>query len=103
MIVYALMKACYRQFKHFPLRISKRLKDHPPLEQRQLIPVTRLSFKLFDNKITSSSYNKDTLMQERNLLEVILGMKQGEMHEHAFSSFYTRYARNVGRFRYMYE
>jgi hypothetical protein len=31
MTIYALMKACYRQLKHFPLRISKRLKDHPPL------------------------------------------------------------------------
>jgi hypothetical protein len=62
--VYALMKACYEHLKHLPLRISKRLKDHPPLEQRQLILVTRLSFKLFDNKITSSSFNKDALMQE---------------------------------------
>jgi hypothetical protein len=61
---YALMKACYKHLKHFPLRISKRLKEHPPLEQRQLILVTRLSFKLFDNKITSSSFNKDALMQE---------------------------------------
>jgi hypothetical protein len=61
---YALMKACYKYLKHLPLRISKRLKDHPPLEQRQLILVTRLSFKLFDNKITSSSFNKDALMQE---------------------------------------
>jgi hypothetical protein len=58
MTVYALMKACYEQFKHFPLRISKRLKDHPPLEQRQLILITRLSFKLFD-KNTSPSINKD--------------------------------------------
>jgi hypothetical protein len=32
MTVYALMKACCKHFKHFPLRISKRLKDHPPLE-----------------------------------------------------------------------
>jgi hypothetical protein len=56
---YALMKACYRQLKHFPIRISKRLKDHPPLEQRQLILVTRLSFKLFDNEITSPNFNKD--------------------------------------------
>jgi hypothetical protein len=38
-----------------------------------------------------------------NVWEVKLGMKQGLMHEHAFSSFYTRYARNVGRFWYMYE
>jgi hypothetical protein len=53
-----------KHLKHLPLRISKRLKDHPPLEQRQLILVTRLSFKLFDNKITSSSLNKDALMQE---------------------------------------
>jgi hypothetical protein len=59
MTVYALMKACYKHLKHLPLRISKRLKDHPPLEQRQLILVTRLSFKLFDNKITSPSCNKD--------------------------------------------
>jgi hypothetical protein len=58
MTVYALMKACYKYLKHLPLRISKRLKDHPPLEQRQLILVTRLSFKLFDNKITSPSLNK---------------------------------------------
>jgi hypothetical protein len=62
MTVYALMKACYKHLKHFPLRISKRLKDHPPLEQRQLILVTRLSFKLFDNKITSPSFNKDARM-----------------------------------------
>jgi hypothetical protein len=59
MTVHALMKACYRQLKQFPLRISKRLKDHPPLKQRQLILVTRLSFKLFDNKITSPSFNED--------------------------------------------
>jgi hypothetical protein len=64
MTVYALMKACYKHLKHFPLWISKRLKDHPPLEQRQLILVTRLSFKLFDNKIISPSFNKDALMQE---------------------------------------
>jgi hypothetical protein len=64
MTVHALMKACYEQFKHFPLRISKRLKDHPPLEQRQLILVTRLSFKLLDSKSTSSSFNKDALKQE---------------------------------------
>jgi hypothetical protein len=64
MTVYALMKACYEQFEHFPLRISKRLKDHPPLEQRQLILITRLSFKLLDNKSTSSSFNKDALKQE---------------------------------------
>jgi hypothetical protein len=56
----ALMKACY--LKQLPLRISKRLKDHPPLEQRQLILVTRLSFKLFDNKITSPRLNKDVRM-----------------------------------------
>jgi hypothetical protein len=66
MTVYALMKACYKHFKHLPLRISKRLKDHPPLEQRQLILVTMLSFKLFDNKITSPSFTKDALMQEWN-------------------------------------
>jgi hypothetical protein len=53
-----------KHLKHLSLRISKRLKDHPPLEQRQLILVTRLSFKLFDNKITSSNLNKDALMQE---------------------------------------
>jgi hypothetical protein len=64
MTVYALMKACCEHFKHFPLRISKRLMDHPPLEQRQLILVTRLSFKLFDNKSTSSSFIKDALKQE---------------------------------------
>jgi hypothetical protein len=64
MTIYALMKACYEHLKHLPLRISKRLKDHPPLEQRQLILVTRLSFKLFDNKITSLSFNTDALMQE---------------------------------------
>jgi hypothetical protein len=58
MTVYALLKACYKYFKHFPLRISKRLKDHPPLRQRQLILVTRSSFKLFDNKITSSRLTK---------------------------------------------
>jgi hypothetical protein len=62
MTVYALMKACYKYLKHLPLRISKRLKDHPPLEQRQLILVTRLSFKLLDNKITSPSLNKDVRM-----------------------------------------
>jgi hypothetical protein len=59
MTAYALMKACYKHLKHLPLRISKRLKDHPPLEQRQLILVTRLSFKLFDNEITLSSLNKE--------------------------------------------
>jgi hypothetical protein len=59
MTIDALMKACYKYFKHLPLRISKRLKDHPPLKQRQLILVTRLSFKLLDNKITSPSLNKD--------------------------------------------
>jgi hypothetical protein len=64
MTVYALITACCKQFKHFPLRISKRLKDHPPLEQRQLILVTRLSFKLFDNKISSPSFNKDALKQK---------------------------------------
>jgi hypothetical protein len=64
MTVYALMKACYKHLKHLPLRISKRLKDHPSLEQRQLILITRLSFKLFDNKNTSSSFNKDALKQE---------------------------------------
>jgi hypothetical protein len=62
MTVYALMKAWYKHLKHLPLRISKRLKDHPPLKQRQLILVTRLSFKLFDNKITSPSFNKDARM-----------------------------------------
>jgi hypothetical protein len=62
MTVYAHMKACCEYFKYFLLRISKRLKDHPPLEQRQLILVTRLSFKLFDNKITSPSLNKDARM-----------------------------------------
>jgi hypothetical protein len=62
MTVYALMKACYKYLKHSPLRISRRLKDHPPSEQRQLILVTRLSFKLLDNKITSSSLNKDARM-----------------------------------------
>jgi hypothetical protein len=62
MTVYALMKACYKCLKHLPLRILKRLKDHPPLEQRQLTLVTRLSFKLFDNKITSPSFNKDARM-----------------------------------------
>jgi hypothetical protein len=60
MTIDALMKACY--LKHLPLRISKRLKDHPLLEQRQLILVTRLSFKLFDNKITLPSLNKDVRM-----------------------------------------
>ena len=74
MTVYALMKTCCKHFKHFPLRISKRLKDHPPLEQRQLILVTRLSFKPFDNKITSPSLNKDVRI---NVREVKLGMKQG--------------------------
>jgi hypothetical protein len=59
MTVYALMKACYKYLKHLPLRISKRLKDHPPFEQRQLILVTRLSFKLLDNKNTSPSLNKE--------------------------------------------
>jgi hypothetical protein len=59
MTVYALMKACYKYLKQLPLRISKRLKDHPPLEQRQLILVTRLSFKPFDNEITLSSFNKE--------------------------------------------
>jgi hypothetical protein len=29
---YALMKACHKHFKHLPLRISKRLKETPPLE-----------------------------------------------------------------------
>jgi hypothetical protein len=62
MTVYALMKACCKYLEHLPLRISKRLKDHPPLEQRQLILVKRLSFKLFDNKITSPSLNKDVRM-----------------------------------------
>jgi hypothetical protein len=62
MTFYALMKACYKYLKHLPLKISKRLKDHPPLEQRQLILVTRLSFKLLDNKITSPSLNKDVRM-----------------------------------------
>jgi hypothetical protein len=66
---YALMKACYKHLKHLPLRISKRLKEPPPLEQR-------LSFKLFDNKITSPSFNKDAWMQEWNVWEVKLGMKQ---------------------------
>jgi hypothetical protein len=32
------------------------------LEQRQLILVTRLSFKLFDNKITSPRLNRDVRM-----------------------------------------
>jgi hypothetical protein len=64
MTVYALMEACYKRLKHLPLMISKRLKDHPPLEQRQLILVTRLRFKLFDNRTTSSSFNTDTLMHE---------------------------------------
>jgi hypothetical protein len=36
MTFYALMKACYKYLKHLPLRISKRLKDHPPLEQGSL-------------------------------------------------------------------
>jgi hypothetical protein len=62
MTVYALMKACYKDIRHLPLRISKRLKDHPPLEQRQLILVTRLSFKLFDNKTTLPSFIKDARM-----------------------------------------
>jgi hypothetical protein len=60
MTVYALMKACY--LKHLPLRISKRLKGHPPSEQRKLILVTRLSFKLFDNNITLPSLNKGVRM-----------------------------------------
>jgi hypothetical protein len=59
MAVYVLMRTCYKYLKHLPLRISKRLKGYPPLEQRQLILVTRLSFKLLDNKITSPSLNKD--------------------------------------------
>jgi hypothetical protein len=62
MTIDALMKACCEYLKYLPLRISKRLKGHPPLEQRQLILVTRLSFKLFDNKITSPSLNKDAKM-----------------------------------------
>jgi hypothetical protein len=62
MTVYALMKACYKYLKHLPLRISKRLKDHPPFEQMQLILVTRLTFKLLDNKITSRSLNEDVRM-----------------------------------------
>jgi hypothetical protein len=64
MTIDALMKACYKCLKHLPLRISKRLKDHPPLEQRQLILVTRLSFKHLDNKITSLSLNKDVGMKK---------------------------------------
>jgi hypothetical protein len=56
---YALMKACWKLFKQLPLRISKRLKEPPPLEQRLFILVTRLSFKLFDNKITSPRFNKN--------------------------------------------
>jgi hypothetical protein len=43
MTVYALMKAGHKYLKHFPLRISKRLKDHPPFG-------TKASFKLFDDK-----------------------------------------------------
>jgi hypothetical protein len=62
MTIDALMKACYKHLKHLPLRISKRLKDHPHLEQRQLILITRISFKLLDNKITSPSLNKDVRM-----------------------------------------
>jgi hypothetical protein len=76
MTIYALMKACCKPFKHFPLRISKRLKDHPPLKQRQLILVTRLSFKLFDNKGTSSSFTRDALSRNE-FWEIKLGMKQG--------------------------
>ena len=34
-------------------------------------------------------------MQEWNVWEVKLGMKQGNMHGHAFSSFYTRYVKKV--------
>jgi hypothetical protein len=60
--------------KFYPQIQGVTLKDHPPLEQRQLILVTRLRFKLFDNKITSPSFNKDTRM---NVWEVKLGMKQG--------------------------
>jgi hypothetical protein len=56
---YALMKACGKHFKQLPLKISKRLKDPPPLKQSYLILVTRLNFKLFDNKITSPSFNKN--------------------------------------------
>jgi hypothetical protein len=33
MTICALMKACYKHFKHLPLRISKRPKEPPPLEQ----------------------------------------------------------------------
>jgi len=38
MTFYALMKACYKYLKHLPLRISRRLKDHPPLEQKAAYP-----------------------------------------------------------------
>jgi hypothetical protein len=31
---YALMKTWWKHFKQLPLRISKRLKEPPPLEQR---------------------------------------------------------------------
>jgi hypothetical protein len=62
MTIDALMKASCEYLKYLPLRISKRLKDHPPLERRQLILVTRLSFRLLDNKITSPSLNKDARM-----------------------------------------
>jgi hypothetical protein len=31
-IDYALQKACYKHLKDLPLRISKRLKETPPLE-----------------------------------------------------------------------
>jgi hypothetical protein len=31
---YALMKAYWKHFKQLPLRISKRLKEPPPLKQR---------------------------------------------------------------------
>ena len=34
-------------------------------------------------------------MQEWNIWEVKLGMKQGKIQRHAFSSFYTRYAKSV--------
>jgi hypothetical protein len=50
-------------FDAFTLEVSKRLKELPPLRQRQLILVTRLSFKLFDKKITSPSFNKNASMQ----------------------------------------
>jgi hypothetical protein len=36
MTIDALMKACCEYLKYLPLRISKRLKDHPPLEQGSL-------------------------------------------------------------------